>query len=50
MKRSRDTKRVSALLQYTNILEAYEKNFERFPNHLGSGNIATQAGYCLTEL
>jgi hypothetical protein len=50
MKRSRDTKRVSALLQYTNILEAYEKNFERFPSNSGSGNSAINLWYCLTEL
>lgn len=50
MQRSRDTKRVTSLFQYTSILEAYEKNFDTFPSNSGSGNNATNDGYCLSEM
>ena len=50
MMRSRDTKRVSAIFQYTSILEAYDKDFDTFPSNFGSGNSALTLGYCLSEL
>ncbi len=50
MQRSRDTKRVSAIFQYTSILEAYDKNFDTFPSNFGSGNSVISIGYCLSEL
>lgn len=33
LQRSRDTKRVASLFQYTSILEAYEKNYDTFPSN-----------------
>ena len=50
MQRSRDTKRVTAIFQYTSILEAYDKNFDTFPSNYGSGASALNTGYCLSEL
>lgn len=49
MKRSRDTKRVTDINSYMNIVEAYNVNFETFPSNYGSGSSLTQ-GYCLTEI
>jgi prepilin-type N-terminal cleavage/methylation domain-containing protein len=49
-KRSRDTKRVTDVLGYKNILEAYNKNFDTYPSNNGSGGIMGQYGYCLTEV
>lgn len=37
--RSRDTKRITSILSYTNILDTYEKNFDTFPSNMGSGGI-----------
>ena len=50
MMRSRDTKRITDILAYTNILETYEKNFDTFPSNYGSGNNSNELGYCLSEL
>ena len=50
MMRSRDTKRITDILGYTNILETYEKNFDAFPSNYGSGNNSNELGYCLSEL
>lgn len=50
MQRSRDTKRVTSLFQYTSILEAYEKNFDTFPANYGSGWNAAVPWYCLSEI
>jgi prepilin-type N-terminal cleavage/methylation domain-containing protein len=33
MKRARDTKRITALLTYSNVLDTYEKNFDTFPSN-----------------
>lgn len=49
MARSRDTKRVTDILGYTNILDAYDKNFDTFPSNYGSG-WPLGIGYCLTEM
>ena len=49
MMRSRDTKRVTSLLQYTNIIEWYEKDFETFPSNYGSWWAFT-LWYCLSEI
>jgi Tfp pilus assembly protein PilE len=50
MMRSRDTKRVTDILNYTNVLETYEKNFDTFPSNYGSGGDSNELGYCLSEL
>ena len=50
MMRSRDTKRVTSLLQYTNIIEWYEKDFETFPSNYGSGWNSFALWYCLSEI
>lgn len=36
MMRSRDTKRITDILGYTNILDTYDKNFDTFPSNMGS--------------
>lgn len=48
--RSRDTKRVTSMLQYSTILETYDKTFDTFPSNYGQLGIATHTGYCLSEL
>jgi prepilin-type N-terminal cleavage/methylation domain-containing protein len=50
MSRSRDTKRITDILSYTNILDAYDKNFDTFPSNMWSGNNFAIPWYCLTEL
>ncbi|MDD2694182.1 MAG: prepilin-type N-terminal cleavage/methylation domain-containing protein [Candidatus Gracilibacteria bacterium] len=50
MKRSRDTKRVANMLQYSNVLETFDKNFDTFPSVYGAGGSPTASGYCLSEL
>lgn len=50
MMRTRDMKRVTDMISYTNILDMYDKNFDTFPSNNGSGNSFTTPGYCLTEL
>lgn len=50
MMRSRDTKRITDVLGYTNIVDAYDKNFETFPSNYGSGGNALVQGFCLSEL
>lgn len=49
MKRSRDTKRISDISSYMNILEAYNANLETYPSNFGSGSSVTR-GYCLSEM
>lgn len=48
--RSRDTKRVTDILGYTNILDTYDKNFDTFPSNMGSWGSFASPWYCLTEL
>lgn len=50
MMRSRDTKRVTDMLSYTNILDTYDKNFDTFPSNKGSGNVSSIPWYCLSEI
>lgn len=50
MMRSRDTKRVTWIFQYTSILEAYEKNFDTFPSNYWSGWNPLSLWYCLSEI
>lgn len=50
MMRSRDTKRITSILSYTNILDTYEKNFDTFPSNMGSGGIFNVSWYCLSEI
>jgi prepilin-type N-terminal cleavage/methylation domain-containing protein len=49
MKRSRDTKRISDIASYMNIIEAYNANLETFPSNYGSGSTLVR-GYCLSEM
>lgn len=50
LSRSRDTKRVTSLFQYTPIIESYEKNFDTFPSNYGRGWNGAALWYCLSEL
>lgn len=50
MMRSRDTKRITSVLSYSNIIDTYEKNFDTFPSNYGSGWLPAVLWYCLTEI
>ncbi len=50
MMRSRDTKRITGILSYANIIDTYEKNFDTFPSNYGSGGLPAVQWHCLTEL
>lgn len=49
MKRSRDTKRITDMWSYINIIDTYNMNFETFPSNEWSG-WSLIPGYCLSEL
>ena len=49
MKRSRDTRRITEIGSYMNIIDAYNANFDTFPSNEGSG-WSLIPGYCLSEM
>ncbi len=49
LKRSRDTHRVTDVINYITIIDAYDKNFDTYPSNYWSWS-STGTGYCLSEM